>query len=234
MATIIPTTLQPGVADSFEHRNVGAHIRQLRDGTSEQKLDAAKRLAHLAANGHGAGPGALSIAGARREIAQAGGIEALLTLARDDQSGVQHKSMAMGALANVSANSADNQAAVVAAGDLPALITLVRDCTPDDAAPQRATAAAALGNLVLGNAGNQAALQAAGGLSALVELWREASSIEYDEVDEDADEREWQEDAAAAALRAATDGHVDNLDVMRGLLSSGEFDRLLCTNDAAP
>ena len=229
MATIIPTTLQPGVADSFEQRNATAHIRQLRDGTSEQKLDAAKRLAHLAANGHGAGPGALSIAHARREIAQAGGIEALLTLARDDQSGAQHKATAVGALANVTAKSAENQAAVVAAGGLPTLIALMRDCTPDDAAPQRATAAAALGNLMFGQS---VALQAAGGLSALIELWREASSVEYDEVDEDADEREWQEAAAAAALRAATDSHVDNLDVMRGLLSNGELDSLLRTNDA--
>ena len=47
MATIIPATLQPGVADSFEQRNATAHIRQLRDGTSEQKLDAAKKRTPL-------------------------------------------------------------------------------------------------------------------------------------------------------------------------------------------
>ena len=54
-------------------------------------------------------------------------------------------------------------------------------------------------------------------------MWKEASTVEYDEIDEGSQEREWQEAAAAAALRAGTSGHVDNLEVVRGLLTSAEL-----------
>ena len=47
MATVIPIC----VADALEDRVVLNHIRKLRSGIPEQKLEAAKRLANLAANG---------------------------------------------------------------------------------------------------------------------------------------------------------------------------------------
>jgi hypothetical protein len=215
MATVIPIC----VADALEDRVILNHIRKLRSGIPEQKLEAAKRLANLAANGHGAGPGALSITGARREIAEAGGIEALIMVARDGET-VQHKAVAAAALANLIANSAENQAAVVAAGGFPLLIALVRDRSDGTGAPQRANAAAALGNLALDDSINQTTLGAEGGIAALIELWKEAT------IDGDADaddEREWQEVAAVAALRAGTSGHLKNLETMREKLSGAEF-----------
>lgn len=199
-------------------RSIASHTCMLRSGTLEQKLEAAKMLAGLAANGHGAGSGALSATDARTEIARAGSIEALIALARDDTSS-EVKAAVAAALANVAANAADNQAAIAAAGGIPALIALVRNSAPEPGAPQRANAAVALGNLALGHPANQTAVDAEGGIAALIGLLRQAGSDGASQ----SDELEWQEEAAGAALRAVTSGHVPNLETMRGLLDSAEL-----------
>jgi hypothetical protein len=218
MAIIIPA---PMAVSASHTRDIANLTRMLRSGTSEEQLEAAQTFASLAADGHGAGPGALSAAGARTEIARAGGIHALVQLAFGDKSS-EHKAAAAAALANMVANHAENQEVIAGAGGIPALIDLVCDRADGAEAPQRANAAAALGNLAIDHQGNQTAVEDEGGIAALIGLLREAWGADDGEAGQ-SDEQDWQEAAAVAALRAATSGLPANFDAMRGLLSSKEL-----------
>uniref|UniRef100_A0A7S3TW48 Vacuolar protein 8 n=1 Tax=Emiliania huxleyi TaxID=2903 RepID=A0A7S3TW48_EMIHU len=190
--TSLTTTIAAGGIELF--------VAMARDGNEEQKENAVGALANLDGNDmqKEEAAGALvnlsmnddiSVAIANSvvialsvnhdnsvAIAAAGGIEALVSLARDGNEG--QKEEAAGALWNLaikrpaasrslsSAND-DNEAAIVAAGGIDVLVSLARDGNE----AQKERAAGAL-RILADNDDNEAAIAAAGGVEVLVSLAR--------------------------------------------------------------
>ena len=88
-------------------------VALVRDGTDEQKANAALALQNLAGNDDN-----------KVAIAKAGGIPPLVALVRDGTADQKHYATA--ALSFLAAN-ADNQVAIAKAGGIPPLVALVRD-----------------------------------------------------------------------------------------------------------
>ena len=130
----------------------------VRRGTRQTKANAALGLAALAADDPAQ----------KDAIREAGGVEVLMTLMRDESGTVDEKCNAAIALAKLADGNAENKEAIRDAGGVTPLVTLARDGIKK----QPSAAAHALASLADGNATNQDAIRAAGGVTVLVALAR--------------------------------------------------------------
>ena len=127
-----------------------------RDGTEDEKAQAARKLAILARDDDN-----------QVAIAEAGGIAPLAALARGTD---EQETFAAAALAHL-ALSADNQVAITQAGGITPLVALLLVALARDGADEQKTkAAGALANLSFDNADNQVAIVEASGIEPLVAL----------------------------------------------------------------
>jgi hypothetical protein len=121
-----------------------------RDGTDNEKTEAARKLSILARDDDN-----------QVAIAEAGAIAPLAALARGTD---EQETFAAAALAHL-ALSADNQVAITQAGGITPLVAiLLVALARDGAAEQKTKATAALASLAFGNADNQVALAEASGI----------------------------------------------------------------------
>ena len=140
-------------------RRVDALVALLQVGDEDEKVDVAATLLLLAGDDDES----------RVAIAAAGGIEVLVSLARDGTE--RQKEEAAGALWNLSVNH-DNSVAIVAAGGIEVLIALARDGTER----QKGGAAVALGNMIEVASGTHEGVVEAGGVAVLSSLTQEAGA----------------------------------------------------------